>query len=607
MVSSQFSPPNSHLSASPWRQPISTVRQWFNGLKLQHKIGWSFGLAASVAIVSITIGWGIAESSLSKARAEIQDSEAEREMLTELKVSLLRMHLHQKGAILTLNDLSQWTEVYETFIEDRETFRATWHHYKTNQEVVQGNTIYDQRERQLIEELTISYAVFSHDLDSLITQFRQVDLEQLSDSERQNLQVRLTRFNNEALRQEAYQFLNLVQALRENSEIQLVEAKATFRKSEIFRLKVIIISAFASLVITIFLIVLLSRAISSSVEKAAATAAQVIETSNFDLQIPVSSTDEVGELSTVLNRLIAQVKQLLQQEKEKSESLENALCEIRETQAVLVQSEKMSALGQMVAGVAHEINNPIGFLNGSIQNAKTYVKDLESQLTLYQQHYPNPVEPVQNNAEEIDLDFIREDFPKLLDSMTAANQRIKSISTSLRTFSRADTEHKVSADLHEGLDSTLLILKYRLKANERRPAIEVIKDYGEIPAIDCFPGQLNQVFMNLLANAIDIFDEATEQSSFAELEETPQIITVKTALDSDQKGLEIRIGDNSKGMTEDVKARIFDHLFTTKGVGKGTGLGLAIAQQIVVEKHGGSLTVQSELGQGTEFCIQLPF
>ena len=285
--------------------------------------------------------------------------------------------------------------------------------------------------------------------------------------------------------------------------------------------------------------------------------------------------------------------------------------QLEQSQLQTVQAEKMASLGNLVAGVAHEINNPIGFLNGSIRNAKSYVLDLESQLAIYRQHYPNPVESVQEKAEEIDLDFLLEDFPKLLDSMTAANQRIKSISTSLRTFSRADTEHKVSANLHEGLDSTLLILKYRLKGNEHRPEIKVVKDYGELPAVDCFPGQLNQVFMNLLANAIDIFDEAAEQSSFAEMKDTPQIITVKTEIgtgqNSEQKTVNIRIGDNGKGMPEAVKARIFDHLYTTKGVGKGTGLGLAIAQQIVVEKHGGSLTVQSELGQGTEFCIQLPF
>ncbi len=191
--------------------------------------------------------------------------------------------------------------------------------------------------------------------------------------------------------------------------------------------------------------------------------------------------------------------------------------------------------------------------------------------------------------------------------MKGATDRIKAISTSLRTFSRADTEHKVSANLHEGLDSTLLILKYRLKANENRPAIDIIKDYGELPIIDCFPGRLNQVFMNILANAIDVFDEAAQQSTFAELKDKTQAITVKTAVVPDKKAVEIRIKDNGKGMPETVRARIFDHLFTTKGVGKGTGLGLAITQQIIVEAHGGTLDVQSQPGQGTEFCIQLPF
>jgi len=288
------------------------------------------------------------------------------------------------------------------------------------------------------------------------------------------------------------------------------------------------------------------------------------------------------------------------------ESAQNHARQLEDSQLQTIQNEKMATLGNLVAGVAHEINNPIGFLNGSIRNASTYLQDLQEHIELYQAEYPNPTEAIQESAEELDLDFVTQDFEKLLKSMKGATDRIKGISTSLRTFSRADTEHKVSANLNEGLDSTLLILKYRLKANEYRPAIQVETDYCELPSVDCFPGRLNQVFMNLLANAIDVFDEVAQQSSFAEMKETPQVITVKTAVLSEKNAIEICISDNGKGMSTEVKERIFDRLFTTKAVGKGTGLGLAIAYQIVVDNHGGKVEVHSELGEGTTFSIQLP-
>ncbi|BAZ04741.1 AAA family ATPase [Calothrix sp. NIES-3974] len=290
---------------------------------------------------------------------------------------------------------------------------------------------------------------------------------------------------------------------------------------------------------------------------------------------------------------------------EKNQVLEQTLIQLQKSQAQVVQSEKMSALGNLVAGVAHEINNPIGFINGSINNGKDYVQDLLSHLDLYQQYYPQPVTAISDHAEDIDLEFLREDLPKLLDGMKAASDRIKSISTSLRTFSRADTENKIAANIHEGMDSTLLILKYRLKGNENRPAIEVIQNYGNIPAILCFPGQLNQVFMNILANAIDVFDEAAQESTFTELKAKPQQITIQTTLINPNQ-IQIRIRDNGKGMSPETQARIFDHLFTTKAVGKGTGLGLAIARQIIVDKHNGTIEVRSQLGKGTEFCICLP-
>ncbi|MEM9806070.1 MAG: AAA family ATPase [Cyanobacteria bacterium P01_D01_bin.56] len=288
---------------------------------------------------------------------------------------------------------------------------------------------------------------------------------------------------------------------------------------------------------------------------------------------------------------------------QKSHALEKAMAQLQNTQLQMVQNEKMATLGNLVAGVAHEVNNPIGFLNGSINNTKNYIQDLFEHLDTYQKHQP-PIAPVQENADDIDLEFVLEDLPKLLDSMKGAINRIKGISTSLRTFSRADTENKVRVNLHEGIDSTLLILKYRLKANEQRPAIEVNKDYGELPAVNCFPGQLNQVFMNILANAIDALDEASQSRSFADIKAKPHCITIRTELDNNQ--VRITIADNGPGIPETVRDKIFDHLFTTKSIGKGTGLGLAIAHQIVVIAHGGRLNVQSEVGQGSRFCICLP-
>ena len=288
---------------------------------------------------------------------------------------------------------------------------------------------------------------------------------------------------------------------------------------------------------------------------------------------------------------------------ENNRSLSQALQDLQQAQLKIVQGEKMASLGNLVAGVAHEINNPIGFLNGSVKNARDYMQDLFDHLDTYQAQQP-PNAAVQTHAEAIDLDFLWEDLPKLLDSMQTATDRIKSISNSLRTFSRADTEYKVRADLHEGLDSTLLILKYRLKANEHRPEIQVLQHYEALPEIDCFPGQLNQVFMNILANAIDALNEANQYRSFDDLESNPQQITICTGIENNW--IQITIADNGPGIPDDLQAKIFDHLFTTKAVGKGTGLGLAIARQIIEDNHGGSLEMNSELGKGTEFCIRLP-
>ncbi|WP_039961630.1 ATP-binding protein, partial [Kamptonema sp. PCC 6506] len=278
--------------------------------------------------------------------------------------------------------------------------------------------------------------------------------------------------------------------------------------------------------------------------------------------------------------------------------------QLEQSQLQLVQSEKMSALGNLVAGVAHEINNPVGCIVGNVGAAQDYINDLLGLIDLYGEKFPQPGAEIEEELEAIDLEYVREDLPKLIKAMKDGGDRITSISKSLRTFSRADSDRKQIFDLHEGIDSTILILRHRLKANDNRPAIEVATNYGIIPAINCFPGQLNQVFMNILANAIDALDESNIGRSFAEIKANPNRIKIATFVENQE--VKITITDNGKGMNESVIQKIFDHLFTTKVVGKGTGLGLAIARQIVIEKHGGSIHVNSTLGQGTEFIITLP-
>ena len=265
----------------------------------------------------------------------------------------------------------------------------------------------------------------------------------------------------------------------------------------------------------------------------------------------------------------------------------------------------MSSLGQLVAGVAHEINNPVSFIYGNLSHASGYIHDLLGLIQRYQQHYPNPKPDIQLEIESIDLDFLVEDLPKILDSMRVGAERICEIVYSLRNFSRVAEAEMKAVDIHEGLDSTLVILQNRLKASGKHPKIEVIKEYGNLPTVECYAGLLNQVFMNLLTNAIDAIDEQNQTRTPEEVYANPSTIRVRTeGLDNDR--VAIRIADNGPGMTEQVKTRLFDPFFTTKPVGAGTGLGLSISYQIVVEKHRGQLYCFSELSKGTEFVIQIP-
>ncbi|MDY6806074.1 MAG: ATP-binding protein [Cyanobacteriota bacterium] len=359
----------------------------------------------------------------------------------------------------------------------------------------------------------------------------------------------------------------------------------------------------------------------------------------LDKKVRVSGVKELGELAESFNEMLEKLSQDLAEVEKTEDGLEISPEQFRETQLKLIKSEKMSALGSLVAGVGHEINNPVNFLSGNINIAEEYIQNIVEHIQLYQRYFPQPGYTILKNAEDIDLEYLTKDLPDLISSMKLGVERIQNLSKALRTFSRADNVNKDEVNIHEGIDSTLIILKHKLKANQKRPEIEVVKKYGKLPKVKCFAGQMNQVFMNIIANAIDAFDDGNLGKTYNEIVENINRITIRTFvnkeggnseenneleegekvdMEQDSEGAMplsnsessdyavISIKDNGPGIPEEVMSRVFDHLFTTKEMGKGTGLGLSISRQIVQEVHGGRLYCVSSPGKGVEFIIEIP-
>ncbi|MEH2430224.1 MAG: ATP-binding protein [Nostoc sp.] len=345
-------------------------------------------------------------------------------------------------------------------------------------------------------------------------------------------------------------------------------------------------------------------------------ASEAMASGNLNQTVETSGIRELNTLSNSFNHMAGQLhesftalekskEELEERVDERTTELKNTLGELQRTQSQIVQSEKMSSLGQLVAGVAHEINNPVNFIHGNLAHVQEYTQDLLALMQLYQQYNSYPAAEIQRFAEDIDLEFLQEDLPKMLSSMRVGTDRIRQIVLSLRNFSRIDEAEFKCVDIHEGIDSTLMILQYRLKAKPEQPEIEVIKDYGTVPLVECYAGQLNQVFMNILVNAIDALEENNTKLTYQEIKENPSQIKIRTSV-VNLMWLEVAIADNGVGISQEFQQRIFDPFFTTKPVGKGTGMGMSISYQIVTEKHGGKLECFSTPGKGTEFIIQIP-
>jgi PAS domain S-box-containing protein len=318
--------------------------------------------------------------------------------------------------------------------------------------------------------------------------------------------------------------------------------------------------------------------------------------------------NEVGEVIALqgMIREIDQQKQLQQQLQQQTATLQQTLNELQRTQSHLIQSEKMSSLGEMVAGVAHEINNPVNFIHGNLNHVRNYSQDLIKLTKQYRQELTQPSEALEELLEDVDLPFLLEDFPKILDSMKTGTQRIREIVLTLRNFSRLDEAEMKDVDIHDGIDSTILILQNKIKSTDIRPDIQLVKQYGDLPKVYCYASQLNQVFMNILANAIDALDTAYPSYIQRGIRDYRPAITIGTAQNTAQNTVQITIQDNGPGIPDAVKSRLFDPFFTTKPVGHGTGLGLSISYQIIVDKHQGTLTCDSAPGAGTTFTIDLP-
>ena len=311
------------------------------------------------------------------------------------------------------------------------------------------------------------------------------------------------------------------------------------------------------------------------------------------------------ENARLYTELEDRVRERTQALNHKNDQLQTTLKELHRTQTQMVQSEKMSALGQLVAGIAHEINNPVSFIHGNLDHIHQHTEDLFYLLSAYKSHYPNPPESLQADLESVELNFLKDDLHKILKSMKGGSERIRQIVLSLRNFSRLDESEYKAVNLHEGIDNTLMILQHRLQPQAELPGIEIVKQYGDLPLVECYAREINQVFMNLILNAIDALEESNRGRSFQEISTNPNRIWIST-VNTEQNQVQITIADNGIGIPESMRSRLFDPFFTTKPVGKGTGLGLSISYQIITEKHGGKLWFDSPPGGRTQFAIAIP-
>ena len=602
-----------------------------SSLRVGQKIGLGYTLALSIAVCGTIAGFGVGDRYQQQTQEREKHARNKVELLHRLQSRVLQARTHQQQLIPLVPYPEKFQDEYGHLLKHEREIQEIWAELKAF--VAKSPTLQAGMRQATITDLFQTYEgipqLYLQELERRVERIRSLNLASPTDVEQG--QALMLEFTNSDFALEFDGISDDLVGLIDQAYQELDVATRSYQEASEVAEKVVVASIGLSVAIAILLAILTSRAIAQPIQSLTRVARRTTEESNFELQATVEQDDDIGMLANAFNQLIRAVKQLLQQQKTANEQLENysqtlesqvevrtqelshkntqlqqLLEQLQHTQIQMVQSEKMSALGQMVAGVAHEINNPVNFIHGNLTHVQEYAHNLLGLVQLYQNHYPDPAPEIQAEAEDIDMEFIQADLPKVIDSMKLGTDRIRQIVLSLRNFSRMDEADFKAVDIHEGIDSTLLILQHRLKDKAERPAIQVIRDYSNLPLIQCYPGQINQAFMNILANAIDALEEANVKRTYQELKENPNLITIRTAL-SDSKWVKIAISDNGMGIPESVQKRLFDPFFTTKSVGKGTGMGLPISYQIVTEKHRGKLDCFSIPGKGTEFVLQIPF
>ncbi|WP_265266875.1 sensor histidine kinase [Spirulina subsalsa] len=576
------------LSSSPVpdsQPPAKNKRRRAFHLTVGQKISIGYGVALAIAVLGTTSGVLMGNQYQERVRTLRNVSLEESHLINSLEVALLHGQLHYYELKDPPPDSSDYEKLREKLEDMAREIQDVQYLWLTFQEYYAPENLSEFSQGEAIaSQLIAQYNPILQDVLQPIDPQWLEQIQQLSTSTnpdqllllRDQIASIYTLEQVEAMHNLSKDLGDLYKQL----EGQWETASVLSQQVALLRTQIIVISMFISCVMGILCAIITSRAITQPLRSLTAVAEQVTEESDFSLQAPVTTQDEIGVLAVALNELIARVQELLAEQQAANTTQ-------------LLQSEKMSSLGRMLAGVAHEINNPVNFIYGNVTHATEYVDDLLRLLETYQREIPNPPESIEEQAEEIDLDFLTDDLPKLLNSMRVGADRTRQIVLSLKNFSRLDEAQPRPVNLKDCLESTLLILHNRLKQG-----VQVSCDYGEIPDIDGFSSSLYQVFMNLISNALDALPEPHP---------TKPKLSIKTELCQDRTGwVAVRIADNGCGIPPEQQSKIFEAFYTTKPVGVGTGLGLAITRQLVMEKHGGEIQLNSEVGKGTEFIILLP-